>query len=122
MLTFNATHSLGEALSPRAYEALLLDSQRLGLLAYITLAGVTATFVVVAVSRHRAWMHVSALLAMGLAIDLIAVFRDFADQPLWFRAMVLGLLPVQALVGKRLGTWTWRFGRSGTSGKPTTCP
>lgn len=110
VITFNAVHSVGEVLSPHAYEELLLDSQRLSLLGFIMLAGVAATFVVVAVSRHHAWLHVSALLVLGLAIDLIAVLEEFADQPLWFRALVIGLLPVQALAGKFIGMLTWKLG------------
>lgn len=110
VFAFNTAHSFGAALSPRAYEALLVDNaQRLTLLAFITLAGVVATFVVVAISGHRAWLHVAALLAIGLVIDLLAVFRDFADQPLWFRAMVIAVLPVQAVIGKWFGTLTWSW-------------
>lgn len=97
-------------MSPRAYEALLLDSQRATILAYILMAGIAATFVVVAVSRHRAWLHVSALLALGVVIDVGVIFGDYAGQPLWFRTLVIALLPVQALAGKVLGAMTWRLG------------
>jgi len=107
VLAFNATHAAGAMLSPRAYEALLLDSQRIVLLLYILLAGISATFVLVAVAGHRAWLHVSVLLAVGLAIDLGAIFGELADQPLWFRVLVIALLPVQALAGMILGRMTW---------------
>lgn len=115
VIAFNATHSAGELLSPRAYEALLFDGQRLVLLLYIMLAGIVATFVFVTVSRHRAWLHVSVLLAVGLAIDLNAIFGELHDQPLWFRALVIALLPIQAVAGMFLGKMTWRIGtRSAT--------
>lgn len=114
VIAFNATHSAGAVLAPRAYEELVFDSQRLSLLVFITLAGVVATFVVVAVARHRVWLHVAALLVIGLAIDLRAVFEEFAGQPLWFRASVIGLLPVQAAAGTFLGTLTWGQDRIST--------
>ena len=110
VIAFNATHSLGQMLSPQAYDALQLDSQRLILLCYILLAGVVATFVVVAVSRHRAGLHAAGLCAIGLAIDVRAVLVDFHDQPLWFRTLVIALLPVQAFAGMRLGRMTWTLG------------
>jgi hypothetical protein len=104
---FNATHYLGAWLSPRAYGTLIDNDQRLLLLLYILLAGIAAVFVVVAVARHRAWLHVAALCAIGLAIDLPAVFNDFAGEPGWFRVLVIALLPVQGIVGKILATGTW---------------
>ena len=110
VIAFNTTHRVGETLSPRAYDALQLDSQRLILLCYILLAGVVATFVVVAVSRHRAGLHAASLCAIGLAIDVRAVLVDFHDQPLWFRTLVIALLPVQAFAGLRLGRMTWTLG------------
>lgn len=109
VIAFNAVHSFGATVSPGAYGELSLDSQRLALLLFIMLAGVAATFVVVAVARHRAWLHVSALLSLGLVIDLLAIFDELSGQPLWFRAAVIGLLPLQAFAGKVLGMLTWRI-------------
>jgi hypothetical protein len=110
VIAFNATHRAGAILSPRAYEPLLVDSQRLVLLFYITLAGIVAAFVVVAVSRHRAALHASVLLAIGLAIDLDVILGELRDQPLWFRALVIALLPIQAAAGTLLGKMTWGIG------------
>ena len=107
IVAFNATHSLGAWLSPRAYGTLIANDQRLLLLWYILLAGIAAVFVVVAVARHRAWLHMAVLCAIGLAIDLPAVFNDFAGEPGWFRVLVIALLPVQGMVGKTLGQLTW---------------
>lgn len=114
VFAFNATHSAGQLLSPRAYDPLLLDSQRSVILFYVLLAGIVATFVVVALARHRALLHAVVLCAIGLAIDLRAIAGPLHDQPLWFRALVIALLPIQAAVGVLLGRMTWKFGARST--------
>lgn len=100
----------GHHLGLRLQERPQVHRRDLDLLCYILLAGVVATFVVVAVSRHRAGLHAAGLCAIGLAIDVRAVLVDFHDQPLWFRTLVIALLPVQAFAGMRLGRMTWTLG------------
>lgn len=101
-------HMLMMRIVPQYYSMLGNDQERFGFLVLCTLAGIVASFVVIAIARHRYWLHVLAFLAICLLIDYFAVNREFLLQPEWFKSALLLLVPVQVWIGGALGRRTWK--------------
>ena len=93
-------HKLVGALLPRLYGSdLSNDPDRLAMLVLTVLAGIFASFVVAAAAQHRLWLHMGILLVVMIAMDLPAVLGYLSPQPLWFKALIMLTLPLQAWLG-----------------------
>lgn len=104
----NLTHLLGRPFVPLLSEIPpSTDLERTKALVLIFLAGVAGAFVIGAVSRHRLRLHMAIFFVLALLLDLTAVAGAFAEQPFWFRALVLVTLPPQVWLGSRLAGATF---------------
>lgn len=93
-------HQLAGLVLPALYGSdLATDRDRLLMLVLAVLAGVVGSFVVAFVARHRLWLHMAIFLLIMAGLDLRAVFGYLSPQPFWFKALVIGTLPVQAWIG-----------------------
>lgn len=93
-------HKCVGVLLPRLYGSdLSNDPDRLAMLGLTVVAGILGSFVVAGVARHRLWLHMGLFLIVMIAIDLPAVLGYLSPQPLWFKAMVMLTLPLQAWLG-----------------------
>lgn len=93
-------HQLMAALLPRLYAADLDNTtDRIWMLMLTVLAGMIGSVVVALVVRHRLWLHMVLFLVVMLVIDILAVTSYLAPQPVWFKALVLLSLPLQAGLG-----------------------
>jgi hypothetical protein len=102
------THLLGQPFVPSLSENLpVTDLERTKALVLIFLAGVAGGFAIGAIARHRLWLHMAIFFVLALLIDLYIVADTFADQPFWFRALVLLTLPVQVWLGGLLAGTTF---------------
>lgn len=109
IVAIEAFHRLMQVLLPRLYASPLdADTDRLQMLLLTTIAGVTGSFVVAVIARHRLWLHMAIFLLVMLAIDSMAITSFLAPQPPWFKAWVLILLPAQAWIGGGLAQRTCR--------------
>lgn len=96
-------------LLPRLYGSdLSNDPDRLAMLGLTVVAGILGSFVVAGVARHRLWLHMGLFLIVMIAIDLPAVLGYLSPQPLWFKAMVMLTLPLQAWLGGLLARAVFR--------------
>jgi hypothetical protein len=55
-----------------------------------------------AIAGHRPWLHLGLFFVLMGAIDLNAVLGELANQPVWFKTLILGTLPLQVWLGGRL--------------------
>jgi zinc transporter ZupT len=95
-----AFHQLMAALVPRLYAADLDNTaDRIWMLVLTVLAGIIGSAVVALIARHRLWLHMALFLVVMLVIDILAVAGYLAPQPLWFKALTLLSLPLQAATG-----------------------
>ena len=93
-------HKLVGALLPRLYGSdLSNDPDRLAMLALTVLAGIFASFVVAGIAQHRLWLHMGIFLIVMIAMDLPAVLGYLSPQPIWFKALIMLTLPMQAWLG-----------------------
>jgi hypothetical protein len=104
------THLLGQPFVPLLSENLpATDLERTKAMVLIFLAGVAGGFVIGAIARHRLWLHMVIFFVLALRMDLIAMAGAFADQPFWFRALVLLTLPLQVWLGALLAGLTFTY-------------
>lgn len=96
-------HMASGQLLPETSGALESDSKRLLAITLATIAGIVGSFVVAIVARHRLWLHMALFLVIMGAIDLSAVLGALAPQPMWFKALIMGTLPLQVWLGGHLG-------------------
>ena len=101
-------HMAGRQLTPQAYGLLDSDAERVLSIVLATIAGILGSFVVGAIARHRIWLHMIIFLTLMLVIDLGFLRGTAATQPMWFKALVLATLPLQAWIGGQLAALTFR--------------
>lgn len=108
LVAISLFHAAGRHLVPMGYAELASDNERLLSLTLATVAGIIGSFVVGAVARHRIWLHMTLFLALMLFIDIGFIKTTAADQPLWFKSLIIATLPFQVWIGARLAKLTFR--------------
>ena len=108
MTAINVVNAIGAEVFPHAYAAIDTDAARITTVVVAMLAGIVGSFVLGAVARHRLWLHMVVFGLVMLAIDTYVLLGPLAGQPVWFKVLVIGTLPLQIWVGGRLAALTWR--------------
>jgi hypothetical protein len=108
LLTIELFHVAAGPVLPEIYAAAALesDSKRMLFIALVIAAGILGSFVVAVIigaGGRRHWLlHMGLFFVIMAAVDLNAVLGDMAAQPVWFKALLLGTLPLQLWVGFRV--------------------
>ena len=101
----------GAAVFPDAFSGIDSDGERASLTLVGVLAGIAGAFLQGAIARHRLWLHMVVFGLAMLAVDIAVVLGPLAAEPWWFKAVVVGAVPLQVLVGGWLAGLTWRGSR-----------
>lgn len=102
LMAINLFHTTMSPWLPSVYAPLASGAMRLAMLALVLAAGVVACFVVATVVVRAHWRNMLVFLAIMVTVDLDVVRGDWAAQPMWFKALIIALIPVQVWLGTRI--------------------
>lgn len=72
-------------------------------LIYIFIAGLVGSYVVGLFSKKNQWMLLFIFGGLLLVNDIYSILSPLADQPLWFKVIIIVTLPIQIWIGGILG-------------------
>ena len=77
-------------------------------LIYIFIAGLVGSYVVGLFSKKNQWMLLFIFGGLLLVNDIYSILSPLADQPIWFKVIIILTLPIQVWIGGILGMRTRR--------------
>jgi len=78
-------------------------NSRIVFLIYIFLAGLVGSYVVGLFSKKNQWILLLIFGGLLLVNDIYSIASPLADQPVWFKVVVIVTLPIQIWIGGILG-------------------
>ena len=105
LFAIDGFHLVAERVVPGAY----LPGNDLAFLLLIVAAGIAGCVVAFSVTGHRSWVFAGGGLLLMVVVDARRVRGGWGGGPFWFRAGVMGSLPLQVWVGMVLVQRVFRY-------------